>query len=330
MGWCVSRAAAVAWLAVFSGDLPGAVPVTALAFSPDGSVLVSGGRDGLDVRSPRNGAVERRVPCEWPRIFALAFQPGGRHLAVGGGVPGVRGGVVVLDWPAGTVRWRATNFVDLVTSVAFSGDGSRLALAAADHSAVVWRGFGKGETPEVAFALAGHAGAVRSVAFSPTGRTLVTAGADRSIKVWSVDDGRLQRSFSHHTEAVHALAFRPVAGGEAEASPVFCASASEDRTVRVWQPEIGRMVRIVRGHAGPVFAVAYSGNGAVIFSAGQEGIIRAIDAGSDEVVAAWPGHGDWVYSLAVSPDGARLASGDWTGEVRIWEVARQLSRGVTR
>jgi WD40 repeat protein len=39
------------------------------------------------------------------------------------------------------------------------------------------------------------------------------------------------------------------------------------------------------------------------------------------------GHNDWVYSLAFSPDGTRLASGSWDGEVRLWEVStgKQLS-----
>jgi len=34
----------------------------------------------------------------------------------------------------------------------------------------------------------------------------VTASADRSLKVWSTEDGHLVRTFSHHLEAVNALA----------------------------------------------------------------------------------------------------------------------------
>ena len=32
------------------------------------------------------------------------------------------------------------------------------------------------------------------------------------------------------------------------------------------------------------------------------------------------GHHDWVYSLAISPDGKTLASGAWDGELRLWNV----------
>jgi WD40 repeat protein len=31
--------------------------------------------------------------------------------------------------------------------------------------------------------------------------------------------------------------------------------------------------------------------------------------------------GDQVYSLAVSPDGARVAAGSYNGQVRIWRIA---------
>jgi len=46
------------------------------------------------------------------------------------------------------------------------------------------------------------------------------------------------------------------------------------------------------------------------------------DAGkiSDAILAEWPAHPDWVYAMAMSPDGSKLASGDWSGAVRLWDV----------
>ena len=130
------------------------------------------------------------------------------------------------------------------------------------------------------------------------GRSFVTASADRSLKVWSTQDGHLLRTFNHHTESVHALAFRPRSGGAFAETPAFCASAGDDRTVRMWQPEVGRMVRIIRQHQGPIFALAFSPDGKTLFSAGKEGRIRRIDSDSDAIVAEWP-HRLGLRSLSI-------------------------------
>jgi WD40 repeat protein len=101
-----------------------------------------------------------------------------------------------------------------------------------------------------------------------------------------------------------------------------CASAGDDRTVRIWQPEVGRMVRIVRRHGGPVFALAYSPDGKFLYSAGAEGVIRRIDAESDAILQSWPMPGKWIYSIALSANGAKLVYGDWSGKVRMLDLAK--------
>lgn len=292
-----------------------AAPVTTLTFSPDGAALVSNGDRRLDIRSPKDASIQRHIPCDLPKITTLDFAPNGRVLAVGGGEPGVRGEVQLLSWPDGKMLHRFGDHDDLVTRIAFDAEGKHLAVAASDHTVRVWQ-LPENDAPTNKFTLTGHAGPVLTIAFSPSGQSIVTASADRSLKVWSCSDGQLLRSFSHHTEAIHALAFRP-----RTASAITCASAGDDRTVRIWQPEIGRMVRIIRQHEGPVFALVWSSDGSMLFSAGKEGIIRRIDGASDAVETAWRAHDDWIYALALSPDGHTLASGDWAGTVRLHDLS---------
>ena len=298
-----------------------AVPVVALAFSPDGTALVSNGDRRVEVRSPKDAAVQRHLDCDLPKITSLAFAPSGKWFAVGGGEPGVRGEVLLFTWPEGKLIQRFGGHEDLVTSVCFDTSGSRLAAASADEMAQAWSLQLDGRPQGEGTKLRGHSRAVLALAFNPSGDAIVTASADRSLKVWSVADGHLLRTLSQHTEAVHALAFRPnkVDGND---PPATCASAGEDRTVRIWQPEIGRMVRIVRQHDGPLFALAWRSDGSALFSAGKEGIIRCIDAGSDAVQWSRKAHEDWIYALAVSPDGSMLASGDWAGSVHIQDARK--------
>ena len=301
-------AGVLAWL--MGGVVVHAVPVTALAFSPDDGALVSNGDRAIEVRSPRDAKVQRRIECPLARVTSLAFSPDGRWLAVAGGEPGVRGEAVLYSWPEGVLKHRFGKHEDVITCVAINPAIRRLVIASADHSATVWS-IEEGGPPTEAFTLKGHSAPVLAAAFSPGSGSIVTASADRSLKVWSATDGKLLRSLGQHTEAVHALAFSP-----GVVNPSKCASAGDDRTVRVWQPEIGRMVRIVRSHQGPVLALAWSGDGR-LFSAGHEGIIRCIDGNSDTIEQEWNSGRDWIYALSVSRDGSSLAAGDWSGSVKL-------------
>jgi WD40 repeat protein len=287
-----------------------AAPVTALAYSPDGAVLVAGSGDQVLLRAPATGAALDAIPCAGMRITTLAFSPDGKLLAVGGGTPGEKGEVRLFDWPQ--KKWLGAFVVnaDIITGVAFSPDGQRLASACADHAARVHTIEDRGQRLGGPLVLTGHTGPVQAVAFSPDGKLMVTASMDRAIKVWS--DGKLQRSLGQHTDAIHCLAFRPLAEGQPN-----CATAGDDRTVRIWQPAIGRMVRIVRGHKEPVLALAFAPDGRSLFSAGQEGIVRQIDAGSDIVLSQWQASSDWIHHLAISPDGRHVATGDWAGRVSV-------------
>ena len=298
------------------------LPAAALAFSPDGHKVLVGGYREVRSYSIERGKPESALVGEFPKISALAFSPDGRTLAVSGGTPGVGGGVIFLEWPGGNVVGHLTNHTDQATAIAFNRAATMLACAGADHvvQVVHW------PQKTAAYQLDGHAGPVLAVAFSPDNALLLTASADRSIKVWDAATGQLRRSFSHHTDAVHCLAFRSDNTVGGEPSRFLCASGSQDKTVRVWQPAVGRMVRIVRGHDGPVFAVTYSTDGARLYSAGKEGIVRVIDADSDQILYSWAAHDDWIYGLAISPNGNVLATGDWKGIVKLWDVREAVAK----
>lgn len=287
-----------------------AAPVSALAFSPDGTTLASSGYQRVDLRSPQDGAIRGSIACEFPRVSSLHFAGDG-HLIVGGGAPGLTGIVSIVELKTKSIARAFGGYADLVTALAISPDQQWLAIGSADHSAALQ----SLSDSKKAVKLAGHSGPVLAAIFSPAGDLVVTASADRSIKTWSLD-GKLVRSSNHHTEIIHALALRP----RAEDGAFECASGGDDRTIRIWRPAIGRMVRIVRGHSGAIFSLAYARDGSALFSAGQEGVIRRLSADSDEILQQQAAHADAIYSLAVSPDGKTLASGDWAGAVKIWPL----------
>jgi WD40 repeat protein len=299
-----------------------ATPIVALTFSPDGDQLISNGPRCLVVRSPVTGAEESRIACDLPKITAIAFH--GSNAAVTGGTPKERGAVWLMNWNTKSFSAQWNGLDDLATCVAFNHDGTRIAVGSADETARVLDVTDKTAVRE-SFALRGHAAAVLGIAFLPQGRAIVTTSVDRSIKAWSGEGGRLIRTFSQHTDAIHAIAVRPTAPG----IPIAVATTSDDRTLRIWQPEIGRMVRIVRGFDAASFTVVYARDGKSIFTGGRDGVIRRVDAESDAILEQWQAHEDAVLSLAVSPDGRTLASGDWSGKVKLWKV-KELASSTAR
>ena len=298
-----------------------ASPITALAFSQDGSRLISHGPRSIEIRDPSHGAVLSRWECSLPKITAIRFDRSGRWLAIAGGTPAEDGETRLLSWPNGiqTARWTVAG--DLPTAVDFNPAGDRIVVADALGQAHVWpvpREPGKppsNSPTHPPIVLSGHAGPIFAVAWSPADDVIATAGADRSLKVWAATDGRLIRTFHHHTEAPNVLAFRPPIAGAAGGPPAVCASGADDRTVRVWQPGIGRMVRIVRQHQGAILALAWLPDGDSFLSAGAEGLVRRIDASSDRVLSEWKLSEDWILSLAIRPDGAMLVAGDASGKL---------------
>lgn len=312
------------WLLICSvltmvGWIGHAAPANALAFSPDGSALISNGHKTLFVRAARDGRIQEEIPCEMARIEAVAFSADGKLAVVAGGEPGERGEALVMEWRGRKVIHRFTNFTDVVTCAAFSGNAKLLAVGSADRSVKIFRSGEDWTGTTTEFELPGHAGPVLGIAFSPGDRMLVSASADRSLKVWSIEEKRLVRSFNHHTDAVFDVVPRP--GTELGEELFQMASGSADGTVRIWQPGIGRMVRIVRGHKGAVFALAYAPDGSHLYSAGAEGVVRKIAGESDRILDEWKAADDAIYALAMSPDGRTLATGAWDGTVKCWELS---------
>lgn len=300
---------------------PPKIPITALVFSTDGSHLFVSGHHSVMVHSVSDRELPRRIPCHPGRVQTIAIHPDGNLIAVGGGLPGSAGFFQLIRWRDSTVTFTATNRADLVSCLAFNSTGSQLVVTASDATAAVFDVDGLNGTLSPRLELKGHSGPVLTAAFSPDNRVIVTAGADRSVKVWNPETGAILRSFNHHTATVHALAFSPATHAASTPSrPAICASGSDDLTVRVWQPEIGRMVRIVRNHHGPIFAVAYHPAGTSLFSAGKEGIVRLIEGDSDAILREWRASDDWIYALALSPNGELLATGDWKGAVALWNI----------
>lgn len=283
-----------------------AIPITATAFTPDGAHLVVGGYHELTVWDPVDAKLVRRISNIGQRVFALAFAPDGKTLAVGCGEPGKSGEVRLLNYETGEVQHVLGRTSDVVLDLAFRPNSQELAVAAADSLIRIFNI----ETQQEVRTLASHADWVMAVAWSDDGTRLASASRDKSAKVYDGATGELLASYLGHAAAVRGVTIL------ADAQQVI--SSGADNKLHRWEIEGAKKVAEV-GVGGEPFKLI-RGEGFVLFPCADKRLKR-FDLESNTVAQAYEGHADWVLSAAMPGDATRVAGGAFDGEVKLWNVA---------
>jgi WD40 repeat protein len=281
--------------------------MTAVALSPDGLTLATGGQDGMirlwDAATARELV---RLPGHPGGVSSLIFGAGGQLVSAG-----LDERVRVWDTRSG----RATHAVIQPTAdlcIAISPDGRTLAIGGRKLPGITLlelAGTGKPRR------CAEWAGEVSAVAFTPAGDRIASGYTDGVFRVWDRKTGEEVVRGRAGTGSVDGIAFDPAAAtaavvvneggrGDGEAAgpthavvflsardgselddfrtlahpgPVTAAAfaggqvltAAHDGNLYVWNPATGRVVRTIRGHADAVRGVAMAPNGTAVFSAGD-------------------------------------------------------------
>ncbi len=289
------------------------VPVTALAFSPDGNDVAVSGYHEVNLWKTLDGVLDRRLTGDAERIYKIAYSPDGKWMAVASGDPGQFGTARLFTAePSGggkPVR-DLVETTDSVLAVAFSPDSKLVAAAGADRAIRIWE-IDSGK--QVAL-VEDHADWILDIAFSPDGKKLASASRDKTAKVFDVAKKESLVTFPGHAQTVYSVAFSP------DGKQVF--SAGEDNLIRVWNvDDEAKQVRQMGGFGGAVFKIALSPDGKALAACSADKSVRIFDPTNGNQKQVLSGHNDWVYAIAFAPDGKSLASGSWDGEVRLWNVA---------
>ena len=180
--------------------------IWAIAFSPDGERLASGGVDGNIKLSYITTSTSKRQSSilladeSNSAIRVITFSPDGETLAVGR----MDGTIALWDVETRHVKKRYEGHSWEVTALAFSPNNKILASGTAFSELVLWDVSRYNELTS----LEGHdgnVGAINALAFSSDGSVLVSGGADRKVILWDSQTGGKINEFSSKNSVLSVI-----------------------------------------------------------------------------------------------------------------------------
>jgi WD40 repeat protein len=281
-------------------------PVQALAFGPDGTTLTSAACFLGDARGEMevtvwalgtgNPPVTRTAASG--EILYMACAPGGQTLAFS-----LRDRTVWLwDVTSLPTPRRLCERDSMVTTLAFSGSGGRLATADQVGRVMLWDW------------AAGQSRACNrqrdspglALAFAPDEASLAVGGSERLVRVWDMTTEEERCVLPGHARSVIALAF---------SDSRILVSGDDDGFVKLWDLTAGREWDVLPQYKEEITALAVSPDGRMLAVASGSNV-ELWDVTEATLLARRSEHLGKVKCLAFAPDSKLLASGSYDKTVR--------------
>ncbi len=199
---------------------------------------------------------------------------------------------------------------DYIHRVAFSSDGTKLAACSASGQVSIW------DVPSLkpAGQYVGHQQSALTLAWHPTRNELATGGQDGAVKLWQAGTGvaRVSLPVGQPGSWVDQVEWAP--------DGKFLA-ASAGKVLQVWTigaEGVPQMAADVPAHKTTVSALAWMPRGGGVLSACYGGA-WLWEIGKPRPVRPFPYDGA-LLSIAVSPSGEYLASGNLDGSVHLFRT----------
>ena len=157
--------------------------------------------------------------------------------------------------------------------------------------------------------LEGHRGGIYCVNVDHDGQRALSGSRDGTMRLWNLENGHCTRVLDAHAYHVHAVAW--AADGRR--------ALSCSQEIRLWDLESGACLRTFEGHTETIRSVTWSPDQRLALSAAHDRTVRVWDVDTGACLHIFAAHSAGAIN-AVWLSADRIASCDWSGEVRMWSM----------
>lgn len=287
--------------------------VEAIAFVPDGSMVVTGSgyhKGELRFFDVETGAVARNVALQDGGIYGLAFSE--TDVLVTGSCDHTLG---VRDLRTFDELRTEMSHADVVHSVAISRDGKLVVSGGSDHAVILWHVGKVSKRPAPPAAVSPprniHQGKIHAIRISRDGKFIITASVDGTARVFTIEGFPTGKVFALGGKAVNIAVFSP------DGTRVAVASHT---TLRIFDLATGAALEL-RGHESWILDLAWTPDGAHLVSVSEDTKAMVWDARTGGWLRTFQDHTARLRAVVISPDGTRVATAGDDAKVHIWELS---------
>ncbi len=293
------------------------VSVTSAAYSPDGSLIVTGESDGIARIWSASGTQLATLGERGLALNSVVFSPNGKLVATAGNDGTARIWNVSTHAQEGKIEEPQQK---PLLSVAFSHDGTRLVTASRDDSARIWKASGT----QLGVAKPSGGVQVDDAQFSPDDQQIVTADYGGTARVW---DAAPQGSSDALTEryALHEPGGDGLLSAAFSPSGSYIVTTSLDGSARIWSAGGAAPAppSLLPEEFDATNSAAFSPDSKLLVTAGATGSARifAVQSGKEIAPALTAPGNDTLNTAVFAPDGRHVLTTSADGSALIWDRA---------
>ncbi|KAL4922860.1 WD40-repeat-containing domain protein [Aspergillus aurantiobrunneus] len=293
--------------------------VSAVRYSPDASMIASGGADGaVKVWDASTGKLIHTFEGHLAGISTISWSPDGATIASGSDDKTIR------LWNVLTGKAHPTAFIghhNYVYSIAFSPKGNMLVSGSYDEAVFLW----DVRSARIMKSLPAHSDPVSGIDVVWDGTLIASCATDGLVRIWDTATGQCLRTIVHEDNPpVSAVRFSP--------NGKYVLVWTLDDCVRLWDYVEGRCLKTYQGHANRKYSLSggfgvygqvapRSPEYAFAVSGSEDGAVLCWDVVSKKILQRIEGHSGVVLGVDTSAtsQGRHIVSCGLDGTVRVWE-----------